>query len=162
MLKLLALSASGSLPPLAMFVILAADTVDVLSGGAGWVGTGLLGSVLAWLLFAHLPAKDRQVKELIDGRDALVRDQAIRHRDQIKDMVAQHEASFALAEKDRRADFQGALKIVVDHCDKEVAMLREFMARQMSETTAALNDVREGLEGVREAYLKQPPREPQP
>lgn len=41
--------------------------VDPISGGAGWIGAGLLGSVLAWLLLKHLPEKDRQTKELIDG-----------------------------------------------------------------------------------------------
>jgi hypothetical protein len=33
-----------------------AQSSDPLSGGAGWVGAGLLGAVLAWLLFVHLPA----------------------------------------------------------------------------------------------------------
>ena len=37
-----------------------------LSGEAGWVGTGLLGAVLGWLLVVYLPAKDKQVRELID------------------------------------------------------------------------------------------------
>src|SRR5262245_45428442 len=35
---------------------------DTLSGGAGWVGAGLLGLVLGWLLLKHLPDKDRQVE----------------------------------------------------------------------------------------------------
>ena len=39
---------------------------DPLSGGAGWLGAGLLGLVLAWLLLKHLPEKDRQIKDLID------------------------------------------------------------------------------------------------
>ncbi len=42
---------------------------DQVTGGAGWVGAGLLGSVLAWLLFVHLPAKDKQLKELLEGKD---------------------------------------------------------------------------------------------
>ena len=42
-----------------------APAADPISGRAGWVGAGLLGLVLAWLLFWHLPAKDKQVADLI-------------------------------------------------------------------------------------------------
>lgn len=44
----------------------AANGADPISGGAGWIGAGLLGAVLSWLLFIHLPAKDKQVREMID------------------------------------------------------------------------------------------------
>lgn len=43
-----------------------AQSSDPLSGGAGWMGAGLLGVVLAWLLLLHLPAKDKQMKEMIE------------------------------------------------------------------------------------------------
>jgi PAS domain S-box-containing protein len=57
-----------------------ANPTDSLSGNGGWVGAGLLGLVLAWLLLRHLPEKDRQlsdkdkahetrVKEILDTRD---------------------------------------------------------------------------------------------
>lgn len=39
---------------------------DPISGGAGWVGAGLLGLVLGWMFFWHLPAKDRQVERLLE------------------------------------------------------------------------------------------------
>ena len=45
---------------------------DSLSGGAGWAGAGLLGLVLFWLLFKHLPAKDAQLKEFVAGKDAAI------------------------------------------------------------------------------------------
>lgn len=38
-----------------------------LSGGAGWVGAGLLGAVLGWLLLKHLPDKDRQFDKHTEG-----------------------------------------------------------------------------------------------
>ena len=44
----------------------AVSTPDPLTGGAGWIGAGLLGAVLSWLLFIHLPAKDKQVKEMVE------------------------------------------------------------------------------------------------
>lgn len=43
--------------------------VDSLSGGGGWLGAGLLGLVLGWLLLRHLPEKDRQIKEILDAKD---------------------------------------------------------------------------------------------
>jgi hypothetical protein len=42
---------------------------DPISGGAGWLGAGLLGLVLGWLLFVHLPAKDKQLREIITDKD---------------------------------------------------------------------------------------------
>jgi hypothetical protein len=35
-----------------------------LGGGAGWVGAGLLGVVLWWLAFYHLPARDKQLGDM--------------------------------------------------------------------------------------------------
>ena len=34
-----------------------------------WSGAGVLGMVLAWLFLKHLPAKDKQLREFIRGRD---------------------------------------------------------------------------------------------
>lgn len=52
--------------PFAILLAQASDPSDPLSGGAGWVGAGLLGAVLAWLLFIHLPAKDKLITNLMD------------------------------------------------------------------------------------------------
>lgn len=54
-------AAKVDIPP----VVVAADAVDPISGGAGWVGTGLLGGVLSWLMFVYLPAKDKQMQQLL-------------------------------------------------------------------------------------------------
>jgi hypothetical protein len=55
-----------------MYELFAQTSVDALSG-SGWVGAGLLGAVLSWLMFIHLPAKDKQLKEIIDGKDDLLK-----------------------------------------------------------------------------------------
>ena len=44
--------------------------IDAIPGAAGWAGTGLLGAVLAWLCFIHLPAKDKQIKEMLEKHAA--------------------------------------------------------------------------------------------
>lgn len=81
--------------------VTAADT----SGIAGWTGTGLLGSVLAWLLFKHLPAKDQQVKEMIDAHNAAMKDK---------------DSRFLAELKDQRIEFRESLKEVVSHCEEEM------------------------------------------
>jgi hypothetical protein len=43
----------------------APPTTPVLDTQSGWVGTGLLSGVLSWLMFIHLPAKDKLMKELL-------------------------------------------------------------------------------------------------
>lgn len=68
--------------------VLAQSVADPVAGGAGWIGAGLLGSVLAWLLFVHLPAKDKQLKEMIEGKDAMMRDLTDKHRQAIDSVVA--------------------------------------------------------------------------
>lgn len=50
-------------------IVLVAQAPDPISGGAGWVGAGLLGLVLSWLLLKHLPDKDKQIKEMMSIHD---------------------------------------------------------------------------------------------
>ncbi len=49
-------------------LVLFAQSTDPISGGAGWIGAGLLGAVLSWLCLVHLPAKDKQLHEILDGQ----------------------------------------------------------------------------------------------
>lgn len=49
-----------------MLTWLLAQNLEVFSGNAGWAGAGMLGAVLAWLMFVYLPSKDKQVAALID------------------------------------------------------------------------------------------------
>lgn len=77
-----------------------AQSPDPISGGAGWVGAGLLGAVLAWLLLVHLPAKDKQLNDLLasqarkDG-DALVHFDAV--VDKKDKQIDQQRAEFTIA-----------------------------------------------------------------
>jgi hypothetical protein len=51
------------------------DITAPLSGDAGWAGTGLLGAVLAWLLFIHLPNKDKLLTASIEKKDEQIDEQ---------------------------------------------------------------------------------------
>ncbi len=67
-----------------------------LPGGApaGWIGASMLGSVLGWLLFVHLPNKDKQLERILE-------------------MNKQHIE--AMTDK-----FQAALNAVIVHCKEEL------------------------------------------
>lgn len=69
-----------------------AQIADPISGGAGWVGAGLLGLVMSWLLMVHLPSKDKQLRELIDGKDSALKDVMGRQEtEREKERLARHE-----------------------------------------------------------------------
>lgn len=92
---------------------------DSLSGGAGWVGAGLLGAVLAWLCFFHLPAKDKQLKELID----LYAQERVRDRAETTAL---------------RDTFSSEMNEIRQSNAAEQKAQREEHARQMSENNAIL------------------------
>lgn len=52
-----------------MWTILAQEVPNALAGNAGWAGAGLLGVILGWLLFWHLPKKDKQLEDVIRKKD---------------------------------------------------------------------------------------------
>lgn len=84
--------------------LLAQTAVDPISGGAGWVGAGLLGAVLAWLLLKYLPEQDRQRRDLIDNYAQRFDARDMRHQivlDKISD------------------EYRRSLDKVVEHCKEE-------------------------------------------
>lgn len=46
--------------------------IDPIGGPQGWVGAGLLGTVLAWLLLKHLPDKDKLITKLVEDKDKII------------------------------------------------------------------------------------------
>jgi uncharacterized protein YktB (UPF0637 family) len=114
---------------------------DPLSGGAGWVGTGLLGSVLGWLLFIHLPNKDKQIAGLIESRDKLVKDLSAEFRASVSDIFNRSSAQ----DKERREDFKESLQKVVDHCEKEISMTSSYMRKDIDELSRLLTDFNKNM-----------------
>lgn len=97
-------------------LLLVAQVADPLAGGAGWAGVGLLGAILSWLLFIHLPGKDKQVRELIADCD--------KHNAEIVE-------SFTLQLQQQRADFQEALKFISAQSEKYVTVLAEALRQEL-------------------------------
>jgi PAS domain S-box-containing protein len=92
---------------------------DPISGGAGWVGAGLLGAVLAWLLLRHLPAKDAQIERLVAAKD-----------DTVKAMAEAYGVS---------------LDKVIRHCEKEGKEEREATEKRHDQ---GLQTAQRGLEHI--------------
>lgn len=87
--------------------------MEGLAGNAGWAGAGLLGLVLVWLFFFHLPAKDKQVKELTDQLIAMTEKNAAL----INSIADKHKA---------------ALDVVVTHCKEDSTRLVEAFRAELS------------------------------
>lgn len=88
-----------------------------IAGEAGWVGTGLLGAVLGWLLFWHLPAKDKQITDMIDKNDARL------------------EAT--------RTAYQKSLDSVVAHCEAEVSSITTGILMELKSIREGILDQKE-------------------
>lgn len=141
-------------------VLAQAPASDVISGGAGWVGTGLLGSVLAWLFFKHLPAKDQQnadliksqntiVAGLIESRDKLVKELTTGFREALVEM----ERRATDVDRERREDYRISLGMVVGHCEKEMAATGGNIRQALDEMSRTVADWRAFMKEMRE--LKQ-------
>ncbi len=114
--------------------ILALEGQTALGGDAGWVGAGLLGAVLAWLLLKHLPAKDAQIQTFMSMKDGQIeRMQEIKNK-QIELLV---NASTTQQEMMHREN-QAALNRVVQHCEEEMASVHNSVQKEVQQLTAAI------------------------
>jgi hypothetical protein len=100
--------------------------VAPLSGAEGWTGAGLLGLVLAWLLFWHLPGKDKQLEKLIADKDALV-----------KAITDEHEAALALALEAYRTELKAERVI----CESRDAALIKTMGENNKALIVSLEQI---------------------
>jgi hypothetical protein len=137
---------------LTMLVLLAEVTtpLDTLGGAPAWVGTGLLGSVLGWLLFIHLPNKDKQIAGLIESRDAAVKALAADYRASLLELTNR----FIETDKERRADYKESLQVVVSHCEKETTTNGEALRKDLTELSGLMGTIRQFVEEVRNEFRK--------
>lgn len=138
-----------------------AQTTDPLGGTAGWVGTGLLGAVLSWLLLVRLPANDKQIKDLMDSRDQLTKEMAEKHAAQMKELALsfgkQIESTMTAYEqnlREKRQDFKENLDRVIAASREETVMLNQTLQSRMQESDQVILDVRRTLEDFRTTILE--------
>lgn len=107
---------------------------DPLSGGAGWVGAGLLGLVLFWLLVIHLPSKDKQIKELIERQDKILEAKDLRILEIITNFdqrIMSIVTAFLTENKEARNTFRDAINVFETQSERRmteiiVALKAEF------------------------------------
>ncbi len=90
-----------------------AEGVEAIGGNAGWAGASILGGVLGWLLFLHLPAKDKMMMTLIAN-----------HEKHVEVLVQ----SWITAEKERREEVRAAVAAITSELTSlkaEVASLKK-------------------------------------
>lgn len=104
---------------------------DSLSGGGGWLGAGLLGLVLAWLLLVHLPAKDKQLDKMMDGKDAALTAQRDKFLLELKEERDAHEEE----QKKAREAFEKALDVITTHCKDETRQMIDAFTKAVKEHT---------------------------
>jgi PAS domain S-box-containing protein len=109
-------------------LLMFAQVPDPISGGAGWVGAGLLGLVLGWLLLVHLPSKDKQLDAVYAAKAEDTKDIAEKHEAAVRLLVDKHEA---------------AIKKVVEHCDREIGAEREASERRHKDQMAEFGRLHE-------------------
>jgi hypothetical protein len=119
-----------------MLLVLLAQTTP-LSGAEGWTGAGLLGLVLAWLLFWHLPGKDKQLEKLIADKDTQIA-KVIADKDAtIKAVTDTHEAALALALETYRAELKAERVI----CETRDAALIKTMGENNRALIVSLEQI---------------------
>ena len=96
-----------------MYYFILAQAADPISGGAGWVGAGLLGLVLGWLLLKHLPDKDRQSREELERHLDVERKQREAFQVITTEMMAHNRQQIETVTKALSVDLQ-ALRHAVD------------------------------------------------
>jgi PAS domain S-box-containing protein len=89
---------------------------------------GVLVVVLWWLLWVHLPAKDKYIKDMMDGKDA-----------QITKLIDSKDA----LSKELASEFKQSMAQVVAHCADELKDQRENTERRYREVSSVLQRIYE-------------------
>lgn len=96
------------------------QSVEALSGNSGWMGAGLLGLVLAWLLLKHLPSKDEQIKDLLKTKDTQIENLTGKYTAALDKAVADHKQALDKVV----ADHKETIKLVVEKTTSESDSIR--------------------------------------
>lgn len=135
--------------PYLTLTTLLAQSSDPISGGAGWVGAGLLGLVLAWYLFIRTPAIDKQFNDLVkscDAHNTVITDKYLQDVKEAREfserMAEKHltdnrDSRLAYLEdaKDARQKYDSSVRYIMDFHDKQLAKLAPKQSRDVRRNT---------------------------
>lgn len=114
-------------------LLLAQAAPDPVSGGAGFAAAGLLGSILAWLLFVHLPAKDKLITSFVGEKDRQIADMLKRFDDVITkkdDQIDDQRREFTACVSALAAAFRAEAEAERNSCEKHFASLADAIGQQ--------------------------------
>lgn len=94
---------------------------ESINQGPQWVGTGLLGGVLGWLLFVYLPAKDKQLKEMTDNHNASLKDLWDKKSTAIRELASASQKSIETVVNSA----QKTVDASNTHCQKELEKIAD-------------------------------------
>ena len=121
-----------------------AQATDPISGGAGWVGAGLLGAILFWLLFKHLPAKDAQLENLM-GKHALHVDRLYESINTMQQVHAKERSDQSVKHAEERTQQFARFETIVDKVmTQQDRMIRELIEEMKLE----FKEVAEKIDGI--------------
>ena len=115
---------------------LLAQMVPDLGGTAltGWGAFALAVAILAWLAFWHLPAKDKQIDQMIEDKDLIVSDLLKTYNARLDAKDVQITAIVtATVNNDFKArdDFRASLDKVINHCSEENHRARDSWVKNL-------------------------------
>ena len=115
--------------------------ISAIAGGAGWAGAGLLGLVLGWLMLWHLPAKDRQIHLLIEGKDSIIREIITRNGETLRSVTEQNN----IALDKSRDDFKEWLALISTNHNNNVKAITEAMTRELMSLASVVSALRDAI-----------------
>lgn len=131
---------------------------DFVPGTAAWITSLASGGILTWLLFYHLPAKDKQLKEFTDNKDTQFQKMAADYNGQLNSIhddcaKERREAAiaFMVAIKENSQELHRALNLIMDRAQADGERLSKATQTEMQTLNMSLGTVREAVIGLREA-----------
>lgn len=114
---------------------------EALGGWAGWITSIMSGGVLVWLLFWHLPAKDKQLSDIIAKKDEQYKEQAQGCEERINRLAEEFSKNTA----QMRTDFKEALNIVVTHHSSDITTVTAAISKDLQNLHGEMKDVQIAL-----------------
>jgi len=135
-------AALASLIPGVLFIVGQADS-SVLSGASGWAGAGILGLVLAWLFFKHLPDKDALLERAQAGKDKQLSEKDT----QIQNLIVSHNQR----EDKARETYERNVALLTEHCEREMQVMSDGVGKKVDTIASMIDSLNKLVDSLQRA-----------
>lgn len=97
------------------------------AGWVGWASALTSGAILYWLLFWHIPAKDKWIETIIATKDAQLREEISRSDKRMDAMATVFKAEM----ESSRSEFKDSLDAILSHCKDETGKMMEAVRTEL-------------------------------